>query len=57
MMASCSGVIVISPAAGNSSGAEPAGDRTIQPSLAGSAPAPDQATSPAAVSSSSIAGS
>ena len=50
------GVIVISPGSGSSSGAVSAGASTSQPSPPGSAPAPDQTTSPAAVSSSSRAG-
>ncbi len=53
---SCTGVIVISPGGGSSSGAESAGARTSHPSPPGSAPAPAQTTSPAAVSSSSMAG-
>ena len=54
--ASCSGVIVISDGAGNSSGTDSAGASTSHPSPPGSPPAPVQTTSPAVVSSSSIAG-
>ena len=55
-IASCSGVMEMSPGAGSSSGAEDAGASTTQPSPPGSPPAPAQITSPAAVSSSRAAG-
>jgi hypothetical protein len=48
--------MVISPGPGSSSGALSAGASVTQPSPPGSPPAPDQTTSPAAVSSSSMAG-
>jgi len=54
--APCSGVVDSSPGSGSSSGALSAGARTSQPSPVPTVPAPAQTTSPAVVSSSSMAG-